>query len=115
MKREVSSANRKMRLCQLIEKSVDVAADIHVDATQLLFELKTIQIEVQDYAQINEKLHTKLMQSVSVMNDTIRKAEDDIENVRQRLERVIKFFDKEFERQIRNRDNRNQDGQTSME
>lgn len=100
-----------MRLSALVEKSVDVAADIHVDATQLLWELKTAQAEIQEYPQINDKLHTKLMQAIASMNDTIRKAEDNIEHVRQRLERVIKFFDKEFERQIRNRDNRNEDEQ----
>lgn len=104
MKRETSEYNRKQRLDRLFEKMVDTVANIHVDATQLLWEIKTLQSEILEYPQLGEPVFKKIGKAGVEISIKTSKIEDEIEETRQRITRIIEFFNKEFERQIRNRD-----------
>jgi hypothetical protein len=95
---------RKRQLDTMLEAAITVTNHVVVDATNLLWELKQLQYEVGQYPQLDVALYKKLLAAIQEIGTTDRKVEDGIEHLRTRLTRMIKFFNRKFDRQLRNRE-----------
>lgn len=87
----------KRKLVAITDKVAGVASNVIYDTTTAMWEIKTLGLEIAEYPQVDSNLYTKLVKAEHEIGLQLRGIEAQVEEIRHRLGRMIRFFDRNFE------------------